>query len=174
MFQVQGILKEVTPSASGTTAQGTPWQKCDVIVEVQEGQYNTTYCFTAFNKDITIPVGSTVVVDFYVKCNQYNGKWFTNLNLYKIEYGVQQQTYQPPAQPQYSQQGYQQPMYQQGYQQRPPQNPVAPQQPVYQNPQTAANVAQMPPQKPVMPPPPQQPQQQQQSDPVDEANDLPF
>ena len=175
MFQIQGILREITPAISGTSPQGNQWQKCDVIVEVQEGQYNTTYVFNAFNKEISIPVGSAVVVDWYVKCNNYNGKWFTNLQLYKIEYGVQQQTYQPPAQPQYNQQGYQQPMYQQGYQQRPPQNPVAPQQPVYQNSQTAAtNVAQMPPQKPVMPTPPQQPKQQQQSDPVDEANDLPF
>lgn len=171
MFQVQGILKEVTPSASGTTAQGTPWQKCDVIVEVQEGQYNTTYCFTAFNKDITIPVGSTVVVDWYVKSNNYNGKWFTNLNLYKIDYGVQQQTYQPPAQPQYNQQGYQQPMQQQGYQQRPPQNPTAPQRPVYQNPQPAGSTSQMPPQAPVMPP---APSPQQNENPVDEINDLPF
>ena len=174
MFQITGILREITQVQNGVSAQGNQWQKCEAIVEVQEGQYNTTYVFTVFNKEISIPVGSTVVVDFYVKCNQYNGKWFTNLQLYKMDYGVQQQTYQPPAQPQYNQQGYQQPMYQQGYQQRPPQNPVAPQQPVYQNPQTAANVAQMPPQKPVMPPPPEQPQQQQQSDPVDEANDLPF
>ena len=171
MFQIQGILKEVTPSASGTTAQGTPWQKCDVIVEVQEGQYNTTYCFTAFNKDITIPVGSTVVVDWYVKSNNYNGKWFTNLNLYKIDYGVQQQTYQPPAQPPYNQQGYQQPMQQQGYQQRPPQNPTAPQRPVYQNPQPAGSTSQMPPQAPVMPP---APAPQQNANPVDEMNDLPF
>lgn len=171
MFQIQGILKEVTPSASGTTAQGTPWQKCDVIVEVQEGQYNTTYCFTAFNKDITIPVGSTVVVDWYVKSNNYNGKWFTNLNLYKIDYGVQQQTYQPPAQPQYNQQGYQQPMQQQGYQQRPPQNPTAPQRPVYQNPQPAGSTSQMPPQAPVMPP---APEPQHNANPVDEMNDLPF
>lgn len=171
MFQVQGILKEVTPSASGTTAQGTPWQKCDVIVEVQEGQYNTTYCFTAFNKDITIPVGSTVVVDWYVKSNNHNGKWFKNLNLYKIDYGVQQQTYQPPAQPQYNQQGYQQPMQQQPYQQRPPQNPTAPQRPVYQNPQPAGSTSQMPPQAPVMPP---APAPQQNANPVDEMNDLPF
>lgn len=171
MFQVQGILKEVTPSASGTTAQGTPWQKCDVIVEVQEGQYNTTYCFTAFNKDITIPVGSTVVCDFYVKSNPYNGKWFTNLNLYKIEYGVQQQTYQPPAQPQYNGNGYQQPMQQQPYQQRPPQNPTAPQRPVYQNPQPVGSTSQMPHQSPVMPP---APATQQNENPVDEINDLPF
>jgi len=171
MFQVQGILKEVTPSASGTNAQGTPWQKCDVIVEVQEGQYNTTYCFTAFNKDITIPVGSTVVVDWYVKSNNYNGKWFTNLQLYKIEYGVQQQTYQPPAQPQYNGNGYQQPMQQQPYQQRPPQNPTAPQRPVYQNPQPAGSTSQMLPQAPVMPP---APAPQQNANPVDEMNDLPF
>lgn len=167
MFQIQGILREITPVISGTSAQGNPWQKCECIVEVQEGQYNTTYVFTVFNKEISIPVGSAVVVDFYVKCNQYNGKWFTNLNLHKIDYGVQQQTYQPPAQPQYNNQGYQQPMQQQGYQQRPPQQPVAPQQPVYQNPQAAQ-------QRPVMPPPPQQPQQQQQADPVEEVNDLPF
>lgn len=171
MFQVQGILKEVTPSASGTNAQGTPWQKCDVIVEVQEGQYNTTYCFTAFNKDITIPVGSTVVVDWYVKSNNYNGKWFTNLQLYKIEYGVQQQTYQPPAQPQYNGNGYQQPMQQQPYQQRPPQNPTAPQRPVYQNPQPAGSTSQMLPQAPVMPP---APAPQQNANPVEEMNDLPF
>lgn len=171
MFQIEGILREITPVQSGTSAQGNSWQRCEAIVEAQDGQYVTTYVFTVFNKDITIPVGSTVVVDFYVKCNQYNGKWFTNLNLYKIEYGVQQQTYQPPAQPQYNGNGYQQPMQQQPYQQRPPQNPTAPQRPVYQNPQPAASTSQMPPQAPVMPP---APAPQQNENPVDEINDLPF
>lgn len=171
MFQIQGILREITPAISGTSPQGNQWQKCEAIVEVQEGQYNTTYVFTVFNKEISIPVGSTVVVDFYVKCNQYNGKWFTNLQLYKMDYGVQQQTYQPPAQPQYNQQGYQQQMYQQCYQQRPPQNQTAPQRPVYQNPQPAGSTSQMPPQSPVMPP---APAPQQNANPVEEMNDLPF
>lgn len=171
MFQITGILREITQVQNGVSSQGNQWQKCEAIVEVQEGQYNTTYVFTVFNKEISIPVGSTVVVDFYVKCNQYNGKWFTNLQLYKMDYGVQQQTYQPPAQPQYNGNGYQQPMQQQPYQQRPPQNPTAPQRPVYQNPQPVGSTSQMPQQAPVMPP---APATQQNENPVDEINDLPF
>ena len=99
MFQIEGILREITPVQSGTSAQGNSWQRCEAIVEAQDGQYVTTYVFTVFNKDITIPVGSTVVCDFYVKSQNYNGKWFTNLNLFKMEPSDQQPTYQPRREP---------------------------------------------------------------------------
>lgn len=167
MFQIEGILREITPVQSGTSAQGNSWQRCEAIVEAQDGQYVTTYVFTVFNKDITIPVGSTVVVDFYIKSQNYNGKWFTNLNLFKMEPSVQQPTYQPPAQPQYNQQGYQQPMQQQPRRQPAPQMPA---QPVRPTPAPAPQQYQ----QPQMPPMPTAPVPQQQGASVEEVNDLPF
>lgn len=167
MFQIEGILREITPVQSGTSAQGNSWQRCEAIVEAQDGQYVTTYVFTVFNKDITIPVGSTVVCDFYVKSQNYNGKWFTNLTLYKMEPSVQQPTYQPPAQPQYNQQGYQQPMQQQPRRQPAPQMPA---QPVRPTPAPAPQQYQ----QPQMPPMPTAPVPQQQGASVEEVNDLPF
>lgn len=166
MFQIEGILREITPVQSGTSAQGNSWQRCEAIVEAQDGQYVTTYVFTVFNKDITIPVGSTVVVDFYIKSQNYNGKWFTNLNLYKMELGAQQATYQPPAQPQYNQQGYQQPMQRQPRRQPTPQMPAQPVRP------TQAPAPQQY-QQPPMPPMPTAPVPKQGAS-VEEVNDLPF
>lgn len=167
MFQIEGILREITPVQSGTSAQGNSWQRCEAIVEAQDGQYVTTYVFTVFNKDITIPVGSTVVCDFYVKSQNYNGKWFTNLNLFKMEPSVQQPTYQPPAQPQYNNQGYQQPMQQQPRRQPTPQMPAQPVRP------TQAPAPQQY-QQPQMPPMPTAPVPEQQGASVEEVNDLPF
>lgn len=128
MFQITGLLKEVTPIVSGTSAQGNTWQKCEVRVEVAEGQYNTLYCLTAFNKEISIPVGSAVVCDFYVKTNNYNGKYYTNLMLHDMRLGVQQQVHSQPMQTNYAPNGYQQPMTKQPMVQTPPQQPVGIQQ----------------------------------------------
>lgn len=152
MFQIQGILKQITPIETGVGSSGNSWQKCTAIVEAADGQYNTTYAFSVFNKDIALPVGSVVVVDFFVKSKEWNGKWFTNLMLHSITSGVQQPVYAPPAQPQYNQQGYQQPMAQQPYRQPVPQ-------------QHAAGAQQMP----------QQPQAQPQvPNPSENFGDLPF
>lgn len=165
MFQITGILKEITPAITGTNSQGQPWQRCEVIVEAQEGEYISTYVFSVFNKDITTPVGSTVVVDFYVKSSNYNGKWFTNLNLYKMELGLQQMTYQPPMQQQYSPQGYQQPMQQQPYRQPLPQAPTQPIRPTPTPPQYTTH------QQPQMPP---QPAEQHTQGSTEDVADLPF
>ena len=42
LYDLQGTIKALGERIEGTSRNGQPWQKCEVAVEVQDGQYSDT------------------------------------------------------------------------------------------------------------------------------------
>lgn len=85
---------------SGTSKAGKAFQKRDFVIETQ-GQYPKKICLQLFGDKVNeCPnVGEEVKVSFDIESREWNGKWFTQLNAWKVERpGVAQTAPTPPAQ----------------------------------------------------------------------------
>lgn len=74
------------PIESGTSKSGNPWQKRNFVIETA-GQYPKKVCLQLFGDKVNeCPnVGDEVKVSFDVDSREWNGKWFTQLNAWKVE-----------------------------------------------------------------------------------------
>ncbi len=102
-MDITGKITKVLELQSGTSkTSGKEWQKQSFIVETDE-KYNNLYCFELFGAEKVedfnqrFALGHTVKVYFNVNCNEWQGKFYTSLSVWKID-GVGQQA--PPAPPQ--------------------------------------------------------------------------
>ena len=72
----------------GTSKAGKDWQKLTFVGTTPE-EYNNTYAFEIFgaekieNFNKYSKVGSVIDVDFNIKCNEWNGKYYTSLDYWK-------------------------------------------------------------------------------------------
>ena len=102
-MEIQGKCVVVLDLISGTSKTGKAFQKRDFVIETAE-QYPKKVCFQLFGERVNnCPnVGEEVKVSFDPESREWNGKWFTQLNAWKVErQGVQQPVPQPAPQPQY-------------------------------------------------------------------------
>lgn len=90
-MEVIGRLTKVLELQQGTSkASGKEWQKQSFIIETTE-QYNNVYCFEIFGAEKIetfsqqAKIGDNIKVDFNVNTNEWNGKYFTSLSMWKIE-----------------------------------------------------------------------------------------
>lgn len=93
-------LVRIADTTEGYNKKGEPWRKTNALFETVE-QYPKTICVGAFNLHIeelmAIPVGSTCDVSFDISSREFNGKFYTDCTLLKIEAKTGQQ---PQADPQ--------------------------------------------------------------------------
>lgn len=98
------------PVVSGTSAKGE-WCKQDYVIQTIE-QYPKHVCFQVFGKDkidnANIQLNGTYTVHFDIDSREYNGRWYTQCNAWKVEnkdnYAQPAQPQQAPPQAQYPQQ----------------------------------------------------------------------
>jgi hypothetical protein len=87
-FKTTGKVLQVLPELKGTSARGE-WKKQDFVIEEPDGQYPKKICFTLFNdKNDTfskVKVGSEVEVSFSIESREYNEKWFSNVNAFRVD-----------------------------------------------------------------------------------------
>ena len=79
-----GIIVSINPKVSGQSARGL-WQKQDVIFEQKEN--HRKICVTFFNKPQIVDelkIGDEYNVFFNIESREHNGKWYTNLQAWKI------------------------------------------------------------------------------------------
>ncbi len=103
-MEIQGRCVAVLDLISGTSKAGKAFQKRDFVIETA-GQYPKKVCFQLFGDKVNdCPnVGEDVKVSFDPESREWNGKWFTQLNAWKVErQGVQQPAPQPAPQTQYA------------------------------------------------------------------------
>lgn len=103
-MEIQGKTIATLPIESGTSKSGNSWQKRNFVIETP-GQYPKKICFQLFGDKVNdCPnVGEEVKVSFDPESREWNGKWFTQLNAWKVERPQAAQPAQaayPPAQPQ--------------------------------------------------------------------------
>jgi hypothetical protein len=85
-----GRITKVFEKETGTKKDGSgEWVKQQFIVETNE-KYNNLYCFELFgdekvnNFNKYNKVGDLVDVDFNVSTNEWKGKYFTTLQVWKV------------------------------------------------------------------------------------------
>lgn len=100
-LELEGTLAQKLPVQSGNSARG-PWAKQEFILEYPDGNFTAKACFTAWGQDKVqdlgkYQVGDKVKVSFNLKSREYNGRWYNDLQIWKIApAGAQPAT---PAQP---------------------------------------------------------------------------
>lgn len=111
---------------SGTSKAGNLWKKKEWLVETF-GQFSRkvkVQCFGDRADLINMETGSDYVISFDLESREYNGRWYTDVNVFRV--APYQGQNNAPQQPSYGGNG--QPGFQGGYQQPSPQN-FPPQQP---------------------------------------------
>ena len=87
MFDTEGKLFSMMPEQTGTGKNGV-WSKRDFVIETTD-QYPKKLCFSAWGDkgDIlkTLDTGAKVKVTFIPESREFNGKWYTDLKVWKIE-----------------------------------------------------------------------------------------
>ena len=135
-----GILSWASEVQSGVSQTGNGWARQTLVIDV-EG-YNGSYRKVAVQagtqqiqsmRDFHIALGDKVEITYQVTAREYQGKWYNNVDLFKIEALKSGTALNTPMPQPTQQQVYQQPMQQM------PQSP----QPMYQ--QVIPSTPQVPP-----------------------------
>lgn len=85
-MEITGKIIAVLDLQSGTSSRGNAWQKRDCVIETQE-QYPKKMCFTLFGDKVNMcpQVGETCTVCFDIDAHEYNGRWFNQINAWKVD-----------------------------------------------------------------------------------------
>lgn len=80
------------PEQGGISAKGTEWKKQEYVLETQE-QYPKKVCFTLFGGDriaqAGIQAGELITLYFDIESREYQGRWYTNINGWKVERAIE-------------------------------------------------------------------------------------
>ena len=87
-LEIEGTLAQKLPVQSGSSARG-PWAKQEFILEFPDGNFTAKACFTAWGQEKVqdldkYQVGDKVKVSFNLKSREYNGRWYNDLQIWKI------------------------------------------------------------------------------------------
>lgn len=86
-MDVKGRVEQILPVQSGTSKAGKEWSKQEFIIETEE-QFPKKICFTLFGDKLSlisgISAGDEVEVFFNVESREFNGRWYHNINAWRI------------------------------------------------------------------------------------------
>ena len=91
-MELKGTIKNVLPTDKGLTKDGKEWQKQLFVVANNDGYEGkeVIYCFEIFGEEKVQKfnkfnkVGDVVDVSFNISTNEWNGKYFTSLQAWKV------------------------------------------------------------------------------------------
>lgn len=89
-LDITGKIIQILPSTTGTSKAGKDWVKQEFIVETQEA-YPKKICISLMGEKVQelkkyVP-GNEVKVSLNIESREYQGKWYTNINAWRIEPG---------------------------------------------------------------------------------------
>ena len=87
-LELEGTLRQKLAVQSGASARG-PWMKQEFILEYPDGNFTAQAFFTAFGQDKVqelgkYQVGDRVKVSFNIKSREFNGRWYTDLQIWRL------------------------------------------------------------------------------------------
>lgn len=98
-LEISGKIIQILPEQSGTGKNG-PWIKQDFVIETQE-QYPRKICFSAWGDKASqvksLAMGTMVNVSFNAESREFNGKWYTDLRMWKMDVQSASQAAPPAA-----------------------------------------------------------------------------
>lgn len=90
----RGTIKDVGEVKEGTLKSGTQWANIEFVVEEQKDQYPQVGVFKQMKTGENVkyihgfanqyPIGTVVDVEFNLKGSEYKGKYYANLDAWKI------------------------------------------------------------------------------------------
>ena len=90
-LSVKGRVSNILAVESGTSKAGKEWKKQGFIIDTGE-QYNPEICFSVFGEDklqmvAGLSVGEDVEVHFNLSSREFNGKYYHNIDAWRVEKG---------------------------------------------------------------------------------------
>jgi len=86
-MQLKGKIIKILEMQTGEGQKGQ-WSKQEFVIET-DGQYPQKVCFECWNTTIENLVkfkeGDTITVHFEPRSKEYNDRWYTTLNAWKLE-----------------------------------------------------------------------------------------
>lgn len=96
---VKGRIQQILNPESGVSRAGKEWNKQEFVIETED-QYPKKICFTLFGEKTSLinglSNGQEVEVSFNVESREFNGRWFHNINAWKIEKATDNNAPEPP------------------------------------------------------------------------------
>jgi len=87
-LSVKGKVEQILKAESGVSRAGKDWKKQEFVIETDE-QFPRKVCFTLFGDKVdllnSLKAGQEVEVSFNLESREFNGRWFTNVNAWKID-----------------------------------------------------------------------------------------
>ena len=97
-MDIKGKLIQILPMQSGTSKAGNGWSKQEFVIETEE-QFPKKVCFTLFGDKVSllngIKPGDQVEVAFNLESREFNGKWYSNINAWKVNPVLPQDNHVP-------------------------------------------------------------------------------
>ena len=115
-LELEGTIRQRMGVQSGTSARGA-WAKQEFVLEFPDGNFTSQACFTAFGQDKVNELakyqdGDKVRVSFNLRSREYNGRWYNDLQVWRIAPAGQAAPTAPAAAPAYEAPVYNAPMQQ--------------------------------------------------------------
>lgn len=87
-LEIEGTLRQKLAVQSGTSARGA-WSKQEFILEYPDGNFTAQVCFTAFGTEKVAELdkynpGDKIKVSFNLRSREFNGRWYTDLQIWRI------------------------------------------------------------------------------------------
>ncbi len=85
-MQLTAKLTQLLPVQTGQGKNG-PWKKQDIIVET-EGKFPKKVCMAIWGDKVDVrhlQIGKQLNISFDVESREFNGKWYTDVKVFKIE-----------------------------------------------------------------------------------------
>ena len=102
---IKGIITAILPEQSGVSQKtGNAWRRAQYILEHEHGQYPRSIVFDVMGDDkinqMAIRQGEELVIHLNIDTREFNGRYFNNVECWKVERaGQQQQQTQQVQQP---------------------------------------------------------------------------
>lgn len=87
-MEITGKIIQVLPEVGGVSKAGNEWKKQEYVLETHD-QYPKKVCFHIFGADkiaqAAIQPGEELTVSFDIDSREYQGRWFTSINAWKVD-----------------------------------------------------------------------------------------
>jgi len=88
-LSIKGKVSQILNVESGTSKAGKDWKKQSFVIDTA-AQFNPMVCFSLFGEEKIAMLnglenGQEVEVYFNISSREYNGKWYHNIDAWKIE-----------------------------------------------------------------------------------------
>jgi len=103
-MEITGKIIQVLPEVGGVSKAGNEWKKQEYVLETHD-QYPKKVCFQIFGADkiaqAAIQPGEELTVSFDIDSREYQGRWFTSINAWKVDrpMGVTPDNFAPASAP---------------------------------------------------------------------------